>query len=67
LLPLSRCLSARIPIARSIKKARVVAYPELGPEALMELEVDAFPATVVNDCYGADLYEEATQKYACHN
>ncbi|WP_338825787.1 Fumarate hydratase class I, aerobic [Moorella thermoacetica] len=52
-------------IARSIKKARVVAYPELGPEALMELEVEDFPATVINDCYGTDLYEEATKKYAC--
>ncbi|KYH32212.1 Fe-S-containing hydro-lyase [Neomoorella mulderi] len=52
-------------IARSIKKAEVVAYPELGPEAIMALEVENFPATVVNDCYGADLYEEAIARYAC--
>jgi len=52
-------------ITRSIKKAEVVAYPELGPEAIMALEVENFPATVVNDCYGADLYEEAIARYAC--
>jgi len=51
-------------IAKSIKKAEVVAYPELGPEALQALEVEDFPATVINDCYGADLYEEAVAKYA---
>lgn len=51
-------------IAKSIKKAQVVAYPELGPEALLALEVENFPATVINDCYGADLYEEATARYA---
>ena len=52
-------------IAKSIKKAEVVAYPELGPEALQAFEVENFPATVINDCYGADLYEEATARYAC--
>ncbi len=52
-------------IAKSIKKAEVVAYPELGPEAIQALEVENFPATVINDCYGADLYEEATARYAC--
>jgi len=51
-------------IAKAIKKAQVVAYPELGPEALQALEVENFPATVVNDCYGVDLYEEAVAKYA---
>jgi len=52
-------------IAKSIKKAQVVAYPELGPEALQAFEVENFPATVINDCYGADLYEEAVARYAC--
>ncbi|TDA67720.1 MAG: Fe-S-containing hydro-lyase [Clostridia bacterium] len=51
-------------IARSIKKAEVVAYPELGPEALQRLEVENLPAIVVNDCHGADLYEGGMRKYA---
>ena len=54
-------------IAKTIKKAWVVAYPELGPEALQAFEVENFPATVINDCYGADLYEEAVARYACKN
>ncbi|WP_258360386.1 Fe-S-containing hydro-lyase [Moorella sulfitireducens (nom. illeg.)] len=51
-------------IAKCIKKAEVVAYPELGPEAIMALEVENFPATVINDIYGGDLYEEAIARYA---
>jgi fumarate hydratase subunit beta len=48
---------------RSIKKAEVVAYEELGAEALRRLEVEDFPVTVVNDTYGGDLYEEGKAKY----
>lgn len=43
-------------IARRIKAATVVAYPDLGPEAIHYLEVQDFPAVVVNDIYGNDLY-----------
>ncbi len=50
-------------ISRSIKKAEVIAYDELGAEALRRLEVEDFPATVVNDIYGGNLYEEGTAKY----
>jgi len=50
-------------IARSIKKAEVVAYEELGAEAIMCLEVENFPAIVVNDAHGGDLYEEGMAKY----
>ncbi|MBO8167571.1 MAG: Fe-S-containing hydro-lyase [Thermoanaerobacteraceae bacterium] len=50
-------------IAKSIKKAEVIAYPELGPEAIRKLEVEDFPAIVVNDCKGGDLYEEGVKKY----
>jgi fumarate hydratase subunit beta len=49
--------------ARSIKKSEVVAYEELGAEALRRLEVEDFPVTVVNDTYGGDLYEEGKAKY----
>jgi fumarate hydratase subunit beta len=43
-------------ISRAVKGARVVAFEELGPEAIFELELVDFPAWVVNDCYGADHY-----------
>jgi fumarate hydratase subunit beta len=51
-------------IAQRIKKAEVIAYPELGPEAIRKLEVEDFPVTVVNDSYGGDLYEEGRKKWA---
>jgi len=50
-------------ISKSIKKAEVIAYEELGAEALRRLEVEDFPVTVVNDIYGGDLYEEGKAKY----
>ncbi|OGW55452.1 MAG: fumarate hydratase [Nitrospirae bacterium RBG_19FT_COMBO_55_12] len=43
-------------ISKTIKKAEVIAYPNLGTEAIMRLEVEDFPAIVVNDIYGGDLY-----------
>jgi fumarate hydratase subunit beta len=49
--------------SKSIKKAEVVAYEELGAEALRRLEVTDFPVTVVNDAYGGDLYQEGKAKY----
>jgi len=51
-------------IAQRIKSAEVIAYPELGPEAIRRLEVEDFPVTVVNDSYGGDLYEEGRKKWA---
>lgn len=51
-------------IAKSIKKSEIIAYPELGPEAIQRLEVENFPAIVVNDCHGNDLYAEGITKYA---
>jgi fumarate hydratase subunit beta len=50
-------------ISKSIKKAEVIAYEELGAEAIRRLEVEDFPATVINDIYGGDLYEEGKAKY----
>ncbi len=51
-------------IARSIRKAEVCAYPELGPEAVLRLEVEDFPAIVVNDVHGGDAFEEGKRRYA---
>lgn len=50
-------------IAKSIKKAEVIAYDDLGAEALRRLEVEDFPAIVVNDIYGGDAYEDGVKKY----
>jgi len=50
-------------IAKTIKKAKVIAYEDLGPEAVRELEVEDFPAIVINDTYGGDLYEQGVAKY----
>jgi len=50
-------------ISKTIKKAEVVAYAELGAEAVLRIEVEDFPATVINDIYGGDLYEEGKAIY----
>jgi fumarate hydratase subunit beta len=50
-------------ISKSIKQAKVIAYGELGPEAVRELEVEDFPAIVVNDAEGNDLYEQGTAEF----
>ncbi|ACX51466.1 hydro-lyase, Fe-S type, tartrate/fumarate subfamily, beta subunit [Ammonifex degensii KC4] len=44
-------------LSRCIKEVRLVAYPELGPEAIYEFWVEDFPAWVANDIYGGDIYE----------
>jgi fumarate hydratase subunit beta len=50
-------------ISRAIKAAEVIAYEELGPEAIRRMVVENFPAVVINDTRGGDLYEEGTEKY----
>jgi fumarate hydratase subunit beta len=50
-------------ISKSIEGSEVVAYPELGPEAIIRLRVKNFPCIVINDMYGGDLYEEGKKKY----
>lgn len=51
-------------IAKSVNKAEVIAYEDLGAEALWKLEVEDFPATVINDIYGGDAYEDGIRQYA---
>lgn len=51
-------------LSKRIISSEVVAYPELGAEAIYRLEVKDFPATVINDAYGNDLYEEGIKAYA---
>ncbi len=50
-------------ISKKIKKSELVAYEELGPEAIRKLEVEDFPAIVVNDIYGQDLYDQGKKVY----
>jgi fumarate hydratase subunit beta len=51
-------------ISRRIESSEVIAYEDLGPEAIRRLEVRDFPAIVVNDCEGNDLYKDGIEKYA---
>lgn len=51
-------------IARSVKKSEVVAYPELGPEAIHKLEVEDFPAIVAIDTEGNDQYQIGQDEFA---
>jgi len=50
-------------ISKTIKNAEVIAYEELGAEAILRLEVEDFAVTVINDIYGGDLYQEGKAKY----
>ncbi|MBC8384649.1 MAG: Fe-S-containing hydro-lyase [Candidatus Cloacimonetes bacterium] len=54
---------AAVVVAESIKKAKVVAYEDLGPEAIRKLEVVNFPCIVANDIYGNDIYKEGIKNY----
>ena len=51
-------------LSKRIIKSEVIAYPELGAEAIHRLEVRDFPVTVINDPHGNDLYEEGIKPYA---
>ncbi|MGL6121048.1 MAG: Fe-S-containing hydro-lyase, partial [Fusobacteriaceae bacterium] len=45
-------------IAKTIKSSEMIAYEDLGAEAIRKLYVEDFPAIVINDVYGGDLYIE---------
>jgi len=51
-------------LAQRIKQSEVIAFADLGPEAIRRLEVEDFPVRVINDIYGGDLYEEGVKRYA---
>lgn len=50
-------------IAKNIKSVKILAYEDLGTEAIRELEVEDLPLIVANDAHGGDLYEEGMKKY----
>ncbi|KPJ61342.1 MAG: fumarate hydratase [Latescibacteria bacterium DG_63] len=51
-------------IARAVKSSSIVAYEDLGPEAIRKLEVADFPVIVAQDCHGGDLFVEGVKKYS---
>ena len=50
-------------LSKCIKASEVVAYEDLGTEAIRKLEVENFPVIVVADCEGNNLYETAIKEY----
>ena len=50
-------------LARCVKEAEIIAYEDLGTEAIRKLIVKDFPAVVVNDLYGGDLYREGRERW----
>src|SRR5215475_7465354 len=51
-------------LSRFVNRVEIVAYEDLGTEAIRRLEVEGFPAIVVNDCHGGDLYQDGIKAYA---
>ncbi len=51
-------------LAKCIKSAEIVAYPDLGAEAVRLIEVEDFPVLVIVDSEGQDLYEIGPKQYA---
>lgn len=50
-------------LKKTIKEAKVIAYKELGTEAIRELTVEDFPLIVANDTLGQDLFEKGQNQY----
>jgi fumarate hydratase subunit beta len=50
-------------LGKKITSAEVIAYPELGPEAVRKITVKDFPVTVINDTHGNDLYQMGRDQY----
>ncbi|ADO44703.1 hydro-lyase, Fe-S type, tartrate/fumarate subfamily, beta subunit [Hydrogenobacter thermophilus TK-6] len=51
-------------LSKSIKSSEVIAYEDLGTEAIRRLYVEDFPVIVANDIYGGDVFEEGRKKFA---
>ncbi len=50
-------------LAQTIKEVEIIAYPELGPEAIRKLKVENMPLLVIYDAFGGDLYTEGVTRY----
>jgi fumarate hydratase subunit beta len=51
-------------LSQFVKKLEIVAYEDLGTEAIRRLEVEGFPAIVLNDAHGGDLYQDGQKQFA---
>lgn len=51
-------------LSRHVTRLEIVAYEDLGTEAIRRLEVEAFPAIVLYDCHGGDLYQDGQKQFA---
>lgn len=50
-------------LSKCIKSSEVICYDDLGAEAIRKIYVEDFPAIVVADCYGNNLYESSIKEY----
>ncbi|MFC2044714.1 Fe-S-containing hydro-lyase [Chloroflexota bacterium] len=50
-------------ISKCIKEPEIVAYDDLGVEAVLRVKVENFPVIIINDIYGSDLYQEGKARY----
>ncbi|UCB46376.1 MAG: Fe-S-containing hydro-lyase [Spirochaetota bacterium] len=51
-------------ISKAIVQAKVIAFDDLGTEAVRELAVKDMPLVVINDCYGGDLYIQGREQWS---
>jgi len=51
-------------LSEFVKRMSIVAYEDLGTEAIRRLDVERFPAIVIYDCHGGDLYADGQKQYA---
>ena len=54
---------AAVVMAKAVKKATIIAYEDLGTEAIHRLEVENLPCFVANDIFGNDIFETGVNKY----
>ena len=53
-------------IARQIKEVEIIAYEDLGTEAVRRMRVENFPAIVVNDTHGNDLFRQGREQFGTY-
>jgi len=51
-------------LGQRVKAAEVVAFPDLGPEAIYHFVVEDFPLVIINDILGNDLYDVGLRRFA---
>ena len=50
-------------LGRRVQSSEVVAFPDLGAEAVYRLVVERFPVVVANDCRGGDVYDDGLARF----